>query len=447
MKIPAAALLFSLCIPCFADRKESEINNDAQGGIYFTTSVKRQLRKEGFLKAYDSATKITVQLVWSDEAASKLGLIVEERIQSKSASLKLSADHKKLLAAVINEDTNYTESDLNCDCIFQPQLRVVFFSETNETRYDILISGVLHGEIQAFRNKQKEAYARCGHFKPAYLKFLDTVFPNHELTKMLHQHNEQTDNAIADKNTIIERSPFLKHPGMLGTGIYVPLKSEMKFYEKIPEKERVTVSGFSANEKGFYESAWFKQSNPNATPESINAQKPVFSLSGHVGEYVSWFGILRAAEKSKDGYNLVIQNKYSTGMTDLHIQTVSIWGAGDFDALVRCQDFSLNPLVLVKVYGKVISEKNGRPLVDVEYLRYWNWLYFNFMDYGEDKKLSAYDKDLDLTGVRVYDSRTDPYYYPKRIQSTREQLDLIGNWLKDNRDIINKEYQDANKEE
>jgi hypothetical protein len=245
--------------------------------------------------------------------------------------------------------------------------------------------------------------------------------------------------------TIIERSPFLKHPGALATGAYVPLQKESAFLDKIPQKGRETVSGFSDAEAGFFKSDFFLKNNPKATPQSIEAQAPVFSLTGHVGEYVSWFGLLRKVEKSGADYRLTIQNKYSTGMTDMHIQTVSVFGAGDFHAVVRAQNIELLPLVLVKVYGKVVSEKEGRPEVEAEYIRYWNWVYFNFSDYGKDKKLSAFDHDLDLSKIRIYSSGVDPYYYPARIQATREELDQIGNWLRDNKDAINKEYQDAQK--
>lgn len=247
--------------------------------------------------------------------------------------------------------------------------------------------------------------------------------------------------------TIVERSPFLKHPGFLGTGDYIPLSTEAVFYQKLPEAGRKTVSGFNDSERAFFKSAFFLQNNPNATPESIKAQEPVFSLAGHVGEYVSWFGILRKVEQNGSDFLLTLQNKYSTGMSDLHIQTVSLWGAGDFEAVVRSQDLDLLPLILVRVYGKIVQEDNGLPVVEVEFLRYWNWLYFNFSDYGEDKKLSAYDKHLDLSGVRIYSARVDPYYYPKRIQATNEQLDHIAHWIRTNGDAINIEHQEAQKEE
>lgn len=132
-------------------------------------------------------------------------------------------------------------------------------------------------------------------------------------------------------------------------------------------------------------------------------------------------------------------------MTDLHIQTVSIFGAGDFEAVVHTPKLELLPLVLVRIYGKVVGEKNGRPEVDAQYVRYWNWLYFNFSDYGKDKKLSAFDHDLKLSGVRIYSSHVDRYYYPARIQAGPEQLDQIGNWIRENKDALNKEYQDAQK--
>ena len=195
MKIPATAiiLLLALAMASCTDRKEPETITqrvEMEWFTEFTTSVKRQLEKEGVLKAFYSASKITVQLVWSDKDASENGMIMEERIQSKSAPLELNATHRKLLAGIFDENTDYQESNASCLCIFQPQLRIVFFSKDNKTRHDILISGISHGEIQTFKNKKLMAYARCGHFIPAYLKFMDFVFPDHELTKMLHQHIE-----------------------------------------------------------------------------------------------------------------------------------------------------------------------------------------------------------------------------------------------------------------
>jgi len=215
MKIPAAAiivllalgmasctaLLFVLSLTSCSEKEKTEIVAYTWEDLSFTTSVKRQLEKEGILKACKSAPKITVQLVWSDKAASDNSLIVEERIQTQSAPLDLNADQKKLLASIFDENTDYQESNASCLCIFQPQLRIIFFSKNNKTRHDILISGISHGEIQAFKNKKLMAYARCGHFIPAYLKFMDSVFPGHELTKMLHQHIETIAATKEPQNT------------------------------------------------------------------------------------------------------------------------------------------------------------------------------------------------------------------------------------------------------
>jgi hypothetical protein len=153
----------------------------------FTTSVRRQLDDAGVLKAFESARKITVQLVWSDEEAAPRDEIAEERLQARSPVLELSATQRAFLFKALSENSDYRESMAPCLCEFQPQLRVAFLSGTPEGRYDILFSGISHGEIQAFRNKHLTAYARTNHFVPAYLFFLDAVFPNHELTKMLHE--------------------------------------------------------------------------------------------------------------------------------------------------------------------------------------------------------------------------------------------------------------------
>jgi hypothetical protein len=151
----------------------------------FTTSVKRQLEKEDILQAYSAARKVTVQLVWSDQDAAPEAEISEERIQSRSSKLELDSTQRSLLLNALREDSDYGESIASCLCEFQPQLRVVFHSGKPEVRYDILVSGISHGEVQAFRNGHLKAYARTSHFIPALLGFLAVTFPNHELTKML----------------------------------------------------------------------------------------------------------------------------------------------------------------------------------------------------------------------------------------------------------------------
>jgi hypothetical protein len=161
----------------------------------FTTSVKRQLEESGVLKAFETSKKITVQLVWSDEEAAPHGEIAEERIQSRSATLELHSAQRALLFKALSETSDYRESIASCMCEFQPQLRVAFYSGTPEVRYDILLSGVSHGEVQAFRDKQLKAYARTSHFVAAYLNFLDAIFPEHELTTMLHQFHKNRKGA------------------------------------------------------------------------------------------------------------------------------------------------------------------------------------------------------------------------------------------------------------
>ena len=202
MKYPLASTIVILIAlaACLALRAEEPTKAyvEKENEMSFNTSVRRQMAKAGILKAYRLAKEVTVQLVWSDSEAAPDGKIAEEKIQSKSEKLELSVTQKELLFKVLSVDKDYKESRAPCLCEFQPQLRIVFQSGTPEVRYDILLSGISHGEIQAFRAKEMKAYARTSNFVPVSLDFLDEMFPKHELTKMLHQFQENRGRTSVD---------------------------------------------------------------------------------------------------------------------------------------------------------------------------------------------------------------------------------------------------------
>lgn len=243
--------------------------------------------------------------------------------------------------------------------------------------------------------------------------------------------------------TVVEQSPYLKHPGFLGTREYVPLQGEVSFFERLSEDAKKTVDGYSVNEEAFFESNFFKSSNPTSSAEERKKEEPKFSILGRSGEYVSWFGIVRSVVKTDGGVRLILQNKYSTGQTDCHIQTVSIYGGGDFAALVEGGGVSLPPLCLARVYGVVSREADGMPEIAVEYLRYWRWMDFNFSDYGRDAGRSQFDRTIDRSKLRIYSARVTGNYYAERIEATEEQKTEVMKWWEANLQTVLKEREDA----
>ena len=87
--ITTIILLLAFAMASCSDRKEPETTTqrvEIEWVADFTTSVKRQLEKEDILKAFYSASKITVQLVWSDKDASENGMIMGSNQESRDRS-------------------------------------------------------------------------------------------------------------------------------------------------------------------------------------------------------------------------------------------------------------------------------------------------------------------------------------------------------------------------
>ena len=97
------------------------------------------------------------------------------------------------------------------------------------------------------------------------------------------------------------------------------------------------------------------------------------------------------------------------------MQVVSIYGAGDFEAIISADITSIPLLSLVRVYGKVSKGAGGIPEIRPDYVRTWDWGLFTFMDYGLDKTNEAWLKLRKIKGDAVYSSRPDKRFYEERL--------------------------------
>jgi len=172
----------------------------------------------------------------------------------------------------------------------------------------------------------------------------------------------------------------------LATCDYRPTPKEDPFFTKLDESEKTTGS-FSSD----------------------------YSIHGKQGRYVSWLGVARSVVDSRPGTStMLIEQKAFDGLTDCHIMLVSFAGAGDFHATFVPGRETIQPLSLIRVYGKITGEKNGVPELSVEYLRVWPWMTFTFTDAGprntgnpEWAKLCQ----LCLQGARIYNPYPEKEYY------------------------------------
>jgi len=193
MKLHVLFLLPILGITAAAQKSPAPVETGELVEMEFQTSPRKQLSKPGVLAAFQSAVSIEVQLISSpdDQNAVDCGKILESVLRSESAKKTLTAEERKLLLDVLSEDTTYKESLATCGCYFTPQLRVTFEDPTSKKHYDIFISGVSHGEIQAIEAGHLLAFTTSGSFIPRYLLFMDRLYPQHSITEMLHEYDKQ----------------------------------------------------------------------------------------------------------------------------------------------------------------------------------------------------------------------------------------------------------------
>ena len=194
---PLSLILFTLLCLSASAKDASPPDHPARMIIpsmgEFPTSVRKQLADAGALDAFVSAESITAQLISSpsDQNATENGKIAEDIIVPESKPIVLTPEQRRLLLAVLSEDSTYDESPASCFCFFTPQLRVTFHDSKSHRRFDLFLSGVGHGEIRAIQGGREIAYARTWHFIPQYLLFMDQLFPQHPITRMLHQRHEE----------------------------------------------------------------------------------------------------------------------------------------------------------------------------------------------------------------------------------------------------------------
>jgi hypothetical protein len=194
--------------------------------------------------------------------------------------------------------------------------------------------------------------------------------------------------AAGHAGTVVETEVVkpLKPTGTLGTCDYKPTTTEQGYFGKLSPAETVTGS--------FVE------------PYSIHGKKDT---------YVSWFAIVRAVtreEKVEGQVRLLLEQKYFDGLTDCHIMLVSVKGDGDFLADADSGGKPIPPLALVRVYGKVVREDGGQPVVSAEYIRIWPWFTFTVTDLGpEDHGNPRWRKLCHLCSGRVYKPYPTEDYY------------------------------------
>jgi len=181
----------------------------------------------------------------------------------------------------------------------------------------------------------------------------------------------------------------LKRTNTLGTCGYSPTNMEKPIYGRLSTEDQATGS-FMA-------------------PYTIHKKE---------GKFVSWFGIVRGISVNQQEGNkitLLLEHKYFDGLTDCHIMMVSQSGSGDFSASLTSNAESIPSLALVRVYGKVLDEKNEIPLVAVEYIRIWPWLTFTLTDLGAEDhtnpRWAKYCKPC--KGGRIYNPYPNKDYYLK----------------------------------
>ncbi|MGO9325239.1 MAG: hypothetical protein ACLP07_11830 [Terracidiphilus sp.] len=174
----------------------------------------------------------------------------------------------------------------------------------------------------------------------------------------------------------------LKPSDTLATCQYRPIANEAPFFARLTDTEKTNDTAFGGN----------------------------YTMHGKTGAFVAWFGIVRGitppVEKGGD-VKLVVQHHFFDGMTDCHIMLVAKSGDGDFVAKLQVDPSQIPALALVRIYGRVTSEKARVPEVAVDYIRVWPWMTFTFTDLaGEDHSNPRWQK---YSKVRPGDQIYVPY--------------------------------------
>lgn len=176
--------------------------------------------------------------------------------------------------------------------------------------------------------------------------------------------------------------------GALGTTGYTPTEKEAPVLKKVPKEDL-----------------------------AVDWDKKDYALAGRTGQYTGWFGIVRESsyDAKANSTKLLVEMRYFDGLTDLHLQVVSCYGAGDFNVVVAGKAENIPLLSLVRVYGPVAKEEKGVPEVAAEFVRVWDWGLFTFMDYGKDKTNEKWRQLRKVGGPDMYSSRPSRKFYEERL--------------------------------
>jgi len=220
---------------------------------------------------------------------------------------------------------------------------------------------------------------------------------------------------------VIELSKPLPGGRGLGTMDYAPTGREAAFLKKVNEEPPPTWMDVKMPPPMGEKADPAKDAEKEKEREAARAKAKEYTLLGQEGKYVGWFGIVRAKTWNQEARQtaLLLEHKYFDGLTDLHIQVVSIFGAGDFAAIVPGKAEQIPALGLVRVYGKVLKGKDGLPALIPEYVRVWDWGLFTFMDYGADRSNPKWVELRKVDAKDVYSPRPSKEFYEKRL-GTRE---------------------------
>jgi hypothetical protein len=227
--------------------------------------------------------------------------------------------------------------------------------------------------------------------------------------------------AAAEESAVpIQVSPELPGGQGLGTKGYEPLADEKLLLEKVTEKEiNLWAKTVVPKPKNLSEEEWEKLKKELDKAEEGTIPVAQYTLAGQVGEYVGWFGIVRGREfdAAAKQTRLTIEHKYFDGLTDLHMQVVSIYGAGDFTVIMPgdVTEREIPKLSLVRVFGKVEKGDGTLPVLKADYVRLWPWGRFTFMDYGEDKSNPEWVKLRKVSGDDAYEAFPTKEFYEERL--------------------------------
>jgi hypothetical protein len=220
---------------------------------------------------------------------------------------------------------------------------------------------------------------------------------------------------IQEGPVVIEASRPMSNPeGGLGTKKYDPTRRELPFLKKVDEEPVNHWTEIKMPPAVGEKSDPVKEAARKKQLEEDRRKAREYSLTHQIGKYVGWFGVVREIswDTGKKETRLLLENKHYDNLTDLHIQVVSLYGAGDFASVLPSKAPGISHLCLVRIFGKVAKGEDGLPVVTPEYIRVWDWGLFTFMDYGLDKTNPKWLKLRKITDPdNVYSARPTKTYY------------------------------------